>query len=78
MTGHTLGAAGVSESIFSLLMMQNDFIAPSINVDELDEQAKGFDIVANKAREAKLETVMSNSFGFGGTNASLVLHKYHG
>ena len=78
MTGHTLGAAGVSEAIFSLLMMQNDFIAPSINVDELDEQAKGFDIVANKAREAKLETVMSNSFGFGGTNASLVLHKYHG
>lgn len=78
MTGHTLGAAGVSEAIFSLLMMQNDFIAPSINVDALDEQAKGFDIVANKAREAKLETVMSNSFGFGGTNASLVLHKYHG
>ena len=78
MTGHTLGAAGVSEAIFSLLMMQNDFIAPSINVDELDEQAKDFDIVANKAREAKLETVMSNSFGFGGTNASLVLHKYHG
>ena len=78
MTGHTLGAAGVSEAIFSLLMMQNDFIAPSINVDELDEQAKDFDIVANKAREAKLETIMSNSFGFGGTNASLVLHKYHG
>ena len=78
MTGHALGAAGVNEAIFSLLMMQNNFIAPSINIDELDEGAKGFDIVANTMREAKLETVMSNSFGFGGTNASLVLRKYHG
>ena len=78
MTGHALGAAGVNEAIFSILMMQNDFIAPSINIDELDEAAKSFDIVANKARETKLETVMSNSFGFGGTNASLILRKYHG
>ena len=78
MTGHALGAAGVNEAIFSLLMMQNNFIAPSINIDELDEGAKSFDIVANTMREAKLETVMSNSFGFGGTNASLVLRKYHG
>ena len=78
MTGHALGAAGVNEAIFSILMMQNNFIAPSINIDELDEHAKGFDIVANKAREANLETVMSNSFGFGGTNASIILQKYHG
>ncbi|MGN0902993.1 MAG: beta-ketoacyl-ACP synthase I, partial [Succinivibrio sp.] len=78
MTGHALGAAGVNEAIFSLLMMQNDFIAPSINIDELDEAAKKFDIVANTKRDAVLETVMSNSFGFGGTNASLVFGKYHG
>ena len=78
MTGHALGAAGVNEAIFSLLMMQNNFIAPSINIDELDEHAKGFDIVANQARETELETVMSNSFGFGGTNASIILRKYHG
>lgn len=78
MTGHALGAAGVNEAIFSIIMMLNDFIAPSINIDTLDENAKGFDIVANKAREAKLETVMSNSFGFGGTNASIILGRYHG
>ena len=78
MTGHAIGAAGVNEAIFSILMMQNNFIAPSINIDELDEHAKGFDIVANKARETELETVMSNSFGFGGTNASIILRKYHG
>ena len=76
MTGHALGAAGVNEAIFSILMMQNDFIAPSINVDKLDEHCEGFDIVANVARNCKLETVMSNSFGFGGTNASIVLRKY--
>ncbi|MGN0915889.1 MAG: beta-ketoacyl-ACP synthase I [Succinivibrio sp.] len=78
MTGHALGAAGVNEAIFSLLMMQNNFIAPSINIEELDDAAKKFDIVANTKRDAVLETVMSNSFGFGGTNASLVFGKYHG
>ncbi|MGN1281013.1 MAG: beta-ketoacyl-ACP synthase I [Succinivibrio sp.] len=78
MTGHALGAAGVNEAIFSIIMMLNDFIAPSINIDNLDEKAWGFDIVANKAREARLETVMSNSFGFGGTNASIILGRYHG
>ncbi|WP_031492528.1 beta-ketoacyl-ACP synthase I [Succinivibrio dextrinosolvens] len=78
MTGHALGAAGVNEAIFSLIMMQNNFIAPSINIDALDENAKGFDIVANKAREATLNTIMSNSFGFGGTNATLILGKYNG
>jgi 3-oxoacyl-[acyl-carrier-protein] synthase-1 len=78
MTGHALGAAGVNEAIFSLIMMQNNFIAPSINIETLDENAKGFDIVANKAREATLNTIMSNSFGFGGTNATLILGKYNG
>lgn len=77
MTGHALGAAGVHEAIFSLLMMKHGFIAPSINVETLDEQAEGFDIVT-EARDADITTVMSNSFGFGGTNASLVLKKYQG
>ncbi|AEP30306.1 beta-ketoacyl-ACP synthase I [Brumicola nitratireducens] len=76
MTGHALGAAGVNEAIYSILMMENDFIAPSINVDKLDEAALGLDIVT-ETREAKLDLVMSNSFGFGGTNATLVLKKYH-
>lgn len=77
MTGHALGAAGVNEAIFSLLMMENGFIAPSINVQELDEYAKSFDIVTTR-RDTPLTTVMSNSFGFGGTNATLILRKYQG
>lgn len=75
MTGHALGAAGVHEAIYSILMMEHGFIAPSINVDELDEAAKGLDIVL-ETREQALDLVMSNSFGFGGTNASLVFRKY--
>lgn len=75
MTGHALGAAGVNEVIYSLLMMQNDFIAPSINVETLDDYAKDFDIVTKK-RDVKLNTILSNSFGFGGTNASIVLKRY--
>ncbi|MCV2883082.1 beta-ketoacyl-ACP synthase I [Aestuariibacter sp. AA17] len=75
MTGHALGAAGVNEAIYTLLMMENDFIAPSINVETLDDDAKGLDIVT-EMREAELHTVMSNSFGFGGTNATLVFKKY--
>ncbi|AZZ98733.1 MULTISPECIES: beta-ketoacyl-ACP synthase I [Pseudoalteromonas] len=77
MTGHALGAAGVHEAIYSLLMLENNFIAPSINIDELDEQAQGLDIVT-EMRERELNTVMSNSFGFGGTNATLVMQKYKG
>lgn len=77
MTGHALGAAGVNELIYSLLMMENDFITPSINIETLDEQAKGLDIVT-EVRPAKLNTVMSNSFGFGGTNATLVVQRYKG
>ena len=76
MTGHALGAAGVHEAIYSILMMENNFVAPSINVDNLDEQAKGLDIVTEK-RDAELNLVMSNSFGFGGTNATLVMKKYN-
>lgn len=75
MTGHALGAAGVNEAIYSLLMMDGNFIAPSINVDNLDDAAKGFDIVTS-TRVAELDLVMSNSFGFGGTNASLVFERH--
>lgn len=77
MTGHALGAAGVHEAIYSILMMENSFVAPSINIDNLDEQAQGLDIVTEK-RDAELNLVMSNSFGFGGTNATLVMQKYKG
>jgi 3-oxoacyl-[acyl-carrier-protein] synthase-1 len=75
MTGHALGAAGVHEAIYSLLMMENSFVAPSINVDNLDEKAEGLDIVTEK-RDVDLNLIMSNSFGFGGTNATLVMQKY--
>ncbi len=76
MTGHALGAAGVHEAIYSILMMENNFVAPSINIDTLDEQAQGLDIVTEK-RDTELNLVMSNSFGFGGTNATLVMKKYN-
>ncbi|MCQ8877237.1 beta-ketoacyl-ACP synthase I [Pseudoalteromonas shioyasakiensis] len=75
MTGHALGAAGVHEAIFSLLMLEHSFVAPSINIDELDEQAAGLNIVTER-KDVELNTVMSNSFGFGGTNATLVMSKY--
>lgn len=77
MTGHALGAAGVHEAIYSLLMMEHGFIAPSINITELDAAATGLNIVT-APRQAELNTVMSNSFGFGGTNATLVFKKYQG
>ncbi|PSV42860.1 beta-ketoacyl-ACP synthase I [Photobacterium sp. GB-36] len=75
MTGHALGAAGVHEAIYSTLMLEHGFVAPSINIDNLDEAAQGLDIVTEK-RDVELKTVMSNSFGFGGTNATLVIKKY--
>ncbi|EOC1311221.1 beta-ketoacyl-ACP synthase I [Cronobacter turicensis] len=75
MTGHSLGAAGVQEAIYSLLMLEHGFIAPSINIEELDEQANGMNIITAPV-ERELTTVMSNSFGFGGTNATLVMRKY--
>ncbi|MEW6996712.1 beta-ketoacyl-ACP synthase I [Colwelliaceae bacterium BS250] len=75
MTGHALGAAGVHEAIYTMMMMENNFVAPSINIGELDEKAEGLDIVTEK-RDAEINLAMSNSFGFGGTNATLVLKKY--
>ena len=77
MSGHALGAAGVHEAIYSLLMMEHGFIAPSINIEQDDELAAGLPIV-KQYEEAELNTIMSNSFGFGGTNATLVLSKYKG
>ncbi|CUX97192.1 beta-ketoacyl-ACP synthase I [Candidatus Hoaglandella endobia] len=75
MTGHSLGAAGVHETIFTLLMLEHNFIAPSINIEELDPQAAGMNIITEPTQRA-LNTVMSNSFGFGGTNTTLVMRKY--
>jgi 3-oxoacyl-[acyl-carrier-protein] synthase-1 len=74
-TGHSLGAAGVQEAIYSLLMMKNDFIAESINIEQLDEKLEGANIARSRVDNAGLKTVMSNSFGFGGTNATLVFSK---
>ncbi len=74
MTGHSLGATGVHEAIYCLLMMEHGFIAPSINITELDPALRPEEI-ATEMREAELETVLSNSFGFGGTNATLVMSK---
>lgn len=75
MTGHALGAAGVHEAIYTILMMENNFVAPSINVESLDEKAQGLDIVTD-ARDSEINLAMSNSFGFGGTNATLLMKKY--
>lgn len=77
-TGHALGAAGVCEAIYALLMQQAGFIAASANVEELDPQAVGVPIARERIDNAKLDTVMSNSFGFGGANATLVFRKFTG
>lgn len=76
LTGHSLGATGVQEAIYSLLMMQHKFVAASANIEQLDEGADGMNIVQSRVDNAELERVMSNSFGFGGTNASLVFQRF--
>ena len=76
LSGHALGAAGVNESIYSLLMLQNDFVAESVNIEILDEEAKGMPIV-REIKDIKLNRVLSNSFGFGGTNACLVFERFN-
>lgn len=76
LAGHSLGATGVQEAIFSLLMMKHNFIAASANISTLDDEAEGVPIVTTKQENVTLNTVMSNSFGFGGTNASLVFKRY--
>ena len=77
LSGHSLGAAGVQEAIYSLLMMKHNFIAGSANIDELDPEAVGVPIVTKTQENVVLDRVMSNSFGFGGTNASLVFQRYN-
>jgi len=76
LTGHALGAAGVNETIYSLLMMENDFISASANINELDPAAEGMPVVRETQFDTKLNCVMSNSFGFGGTNATLVVKRF--
>ena len=78
LAGHSLGASGAQESIYSLLMMENNFIQASANVENLDEQAEGMPIVTERRDDVTLNTVMSNNFGFGGTNACLVFQRYQG
>jgi 3-oxoacyl-[acyl-carrier-protein] synthase-1 len=76
LTGHALGAAGVNEAIYSLLMMQNAFICASANIEQLDAAAAGLDIVRERRDGVRLDAVMSNSFGFGGANATLVFERF--
>jgi 3-oxoacyl-[acyl-carrier-protein] synthase-1 len=77
LSGHALGAAGVNESIYSLLMLQNDFVVESVNIETLDEEAKNMPIV-RKNQDIQLKRILSNSFGFGGTNACLVFERFGG
>ncbi|MDC2978041.1 beta-ketoacyl-ACP synthase I [Pelagibacteraceae bacterium] len=77
LTGHSLGATGVHEAIYSLLMMKNNFISGSANIENLDDSAKDCNILLKTENDVEIEHVMSNSFGFGGTNATLVFSKYH-
>jgi 3-oxoacyl-[acyl-carrier-protein] synthase-1 len=76
LSGHALGAAGVNESIYSLLMLQNDFVAESVNIETLDDEAEGMPIV-RETKNVKLDRILSNSFGFGGTNACLVFERFN-
>ena len=76
LTGHSLGATGVHEAIYSLLMMEHRFIAASANIEEIDPLAKGFPIVRERKDNVALDCVISNSFGFGGTNATLVFKRH--
>ncbi len=78
LTGHSLGAAGVQEAIYSILQMQERFIAESAHITELDPEFEGVPIVRKRIDNAKIDTVLSNSFGFGGTNATLIFQRYNG
>ena len=76
LTGHSLGATGVHEAIYCLLMLQNDFIAASANVTTLDPEIQSGEIATSRVDNAGLDSVLSNSFGFGGTNATLLMSRY--
>ena len=77
MTGHSQGAAGAQEAIYCLIMLDSDFIAPSINVETLDPDLNAEEIATETREASGLDTVMTNSFGFGGTNGSMLLSKLH-
>ena len=77
LTGHSLGATGVHESIYSILMMKNSFISVSANIENLDPGAEGLPIARERIDNINLDCVVSNSFGFGGTNASLVFQRHN-
>ncbi len=78
LTGHSLGATGVQEAIYCMLMLQGDFVAASANVDEIDPEFAGAPVVTSRIDNAGLDTVISNSFGFGGTNCTLAMSRYNG
>ncbi|MGE0845358.1 MAG: beta-ketoacyl-ACP synthase I [Flavobacteriaceae bacterium] len=78
LTGHSLGATGVQEAIYSLLMMQNGFVCESANIEEIDPEVADMPIARQRIDNARIDTVLSNSFGFGGTNATLVFSRYNG
>lgn len=78
MTGHSLGATGVQEAIYCLLMLNENFVAPSINVENIDDGAKDMPIATKRIDNVRHETILSNSFGFGGTNATLAISRYEG
>jgi 3-oxoacyl-[acyl-carrier-protein] synthase II len=78
MTGHLLGAAGAVEAIFSVLSIRDSIVPPTINLKEVDPDCRGLDLVADEARKADIRYVLSDSFGFGGTNASLVFRRFEG
>ncbi|MEM0909041.1 MAG: beta-ketoacyl synthase N-terminal-like domain-containing protein, partial [Pseudomonadota bacterium] len=78
LSGHSLGAAGVHEAIYSLIMMQSGFISASAHIDELDPAFEGFPIARERVDDAQMDTVLSNGFGFGGTNATLVMSRFNG
>ena len=77
LTGHSLGATGVQEAVYSLLMMENNFMVESANISKLDDQAEGMNILRESKKDVKINSILSNSFGFGGTNASIYITRYN-
>jgi 3-oxoacyl-[acyl-carrier-protein] synthase-1 len=78
LTGHSLGAAGVQEAIYSILSMHNRFIGESAHIETLDPEFEGVPVVRKRIDDARIDTALSNSFGFGGTNATLVFERFNG